>query len=76
MESSVRAMHQPTGEEGPRGGSLPEFGRPFQLSREKPGISLVVGTSVELETYAYHEDPYDAPGVNILNAEPDPMGRI
>jgi hypothetical protein len=37
---------------------------------------LVMAASAELETYAYRDDPYDAPGVNTLNAERDPMGRI
>lgn len=69
MESS--ALRQPIGEEDLEGSS-----RPVQLARKKPGISLVVSTSAELEIYAYHEDPYDAPGVNTLNAEPDPMGRV
>jgi hypothetical protein len=74
MESSV--LYQPASEEDFESTRHQEPSRAVQEAREKPGISLVMAASAELETYAYRDDPYDAPGVNTLNAERDPMGRI
>lgn len=52
-----------------------ESSRMIERVQEMPGVSRAVHTVVELKSYPYQEDPFDAPGVTIMNAEADPMGR-